>query len=74
MATTDVVKTIRMSTSANEAVKAAAAGAGISEAEFIRRALDRATWSERVARAHELAKKIEQENPSDDRESAWRLD
>ena len=74
MATTSVVKTIRMSSVANEAIKAAAADSGITEAEFIRRALDKATWAERVARAKKAAVELQSLDPDDEREAAWRRD
>ena len=72
MATTDVVKTIRMSPAANRAVKAAASAAGISDAEFIRRALDQATWAERVAQAQQAAEALAPDDPDGEREAAWR--
>ena len=74
MTTTDVVRTIRLSSASNRAIKAAAAAASVSEAEFIRRALDQATWAERVAQAQRAAASVVRDDPDSEREAAWRRD
>ena len=74
MTTTDVVRTIRVSSASNRAIKAAAAAARVSEAEFIRRALDQATWAERVAQAQCAAATVVGDDPDSEREAAWRRD
>ena len=63
-----------MSPAANVAVKVAAAEAGITEAEFIRQALDRATWADRVTAASAAMAALEETSPTEEREAAWRLD